>query len=360
MFPRPSREPQCETRRPGTGISLARAGRNVVSFAIMIALQAIIYVALLAIGVTILVKSADWFTEAAVEVARRLQIPEIIIGITLVSLATTLPEFAVSFLAAIQGKVDVAVGNAIGSTICNVGLILGLCSLLSPMAVEQKGFVRNGVGLLILATAFGIFAVVLPEGSRWVGVVMVAGLAVYLGSILGSSRNDQNTPDQTVHQPTAPMPNVKVATLFLLGTIGVLGSSQLVVFCAEHLAQLMGVSQLVISLTLVALGTSTPELAVSIMGIIKKRRALAIGNVIGANILNLAWVIGACSLVRPLPVTSQTRTFDIPTTLTLSVLLLVFGMTGRQLARWEGAVLMAIYLTWLTAQFTIFGTAPAP
>lgn len=309
----------------------------------------------LAVGVAILIKAADWFTDAAVEMARRARISEIVVGATIVSLATTLPEFAVSFSATIAGKVDMAVGNAVGSTICNVALILGLCAALSPMGVRRQGFQKSVLTMLSIGLLFGLLSVLVPQGSRIIGVIMLGCFAAYSFAAFRSARAfpDLESP------PPAGMTRMKIALLFLAGAVGVVGGSTIVVRSAEGLARAAGVSELVISLTLVAVGTSTPELVVAIASLIKKQRALSVGNIIGANILNLAWVIGASSIVRPLPVRFSTRVFDIPVMLLLSVLLLIFGLTEQRLTRWEGLVLLAVYAAYLLITFTVFRTSGA-
>ena len=301
------------------------------------------YLLLLAIGVGILVKSADWFTEASVAVARRLHVPELIVGVTLVSLATTLPEFAVSFSAAWVHKAQMAVGNAIGSTICNIGLILGLCSLLSPMPVEQKDFRHSGFFLLGIAGLFAVLAFLFPAGGRWIGLVLLASLGIYLYDLVRRSLKSRSGGMSGEEKGEKDMGIGKIILLFITGAIGVVGGSRLVVYCAEHIARAIGISELIISLTLVAIGTSTPELVVSLTAVLKKSRALSIGNIIGANILNIAWVLGSCSLLQPLPLQHQTLIFDIPVMLLLTVLLLVFGISGQKVKRWEGGVLFSIY-----------------
>ncbi len=310
----------------------------------------------LAVGVGILVKSADWFTDAAVEVARKLRIPEIIVGATIVSLATTLPEFAVSFTAALRGQVDMAVGNAVGSTICNVGLILGLCAFIAPMAVTRAGFLPSAVGLLVIAGLFGALGYVFPGGSRWTGIVMLACLVAYLGATLRSSLAHRAATADDAGCTEQGLSNGRIAILFMLGAVGVVGGSRLMVYTGQNLALAMGISELVIALTIMAIGTSTPELVVSLTSIVKKRRGLSIGNIIGANILNLAWVIGACSVVADLPLQRLTLYFDIPVMMILSVLLLIFGLTGHRLSRWEGAVFFAIYALYLILRFTVLQT----
>ncbi|MBN2311912.1 MAG: calcium/sodium antiporter [Candidatus Hydrogenedentes bacterium] len=316
----------------------------------------VLYLIGLAVAVAILVKSADLFTDAAVEVARRLRIPELIVGATIVSLATTLPEFAVSFTSAVRGQVDFAVGNAVGSTICNVGMILGICAMLSPMGIERKGFLSSGLGLIMLGAIFSVLGYAFPEGSRWMGVVMMACLVAYLAYTVRSALQGRTEPAD----PATPnMSGLRVGVLFALGAAGIVGGGTLMVECGARIARLMGVPELIIGLTFLAIGTSTPEFVVSISGIIKKQRALSIGNIIGANILNLAWIIGSCSLVTNLPVRQQTRVLDIPVMLLLSLLLVVFGLTGQRLSRREGAILFAIYVAYLAVMFTVFRGAAA-
>jgi len=310
----------------------------------------------LSFSVAVLVKSADWFTEAAVDFARRFHVPEIVVGATIVSLATTLPEFAVSFTAALGGHVDMAVGNAVGSTICNIGLILGLCALIAPMGIVRAGFLASGFELLVLSATFSVLGYAFPEGSRWTGLVLIGCFLLYVILKVRTSfahRHAALAADED--DGHARLPLTKSALFFVGGAGGVVGGSRLMVFCGEHLARALGVSELVISLTFMAIGTSTPELVVSLTGIVKKRRALSIGNVIGANILNLAWVIGACSLATELPFKRQVRFFDLPVMMLLTLLLLVFGITGHRLSRWEGTVLLGIYIAYVASVFLMFG-----
>ena len=316
-------------------------------------MEIIYHLLILSFGVGILIKSADWFTDASVDVARKFRVPELIVGATIVSLATTLPEFAVSLTATVRGNVAMAVGNAVGSTICNVGLILGLCALISPMGVARSGFLKSGIGLLLIGAIFGALCYIFPEGSRWTGIVMIACLCIYIRSIVLSTLAQQE--DEPKSSESQMLPLARIVLLFVVGAAGVILGSHLMVESAKNLAILFGVPEMIIALTLVAFGTSTPELVVSVTGIIKKHRSLAIGNIIGANILNLAWVIGTCSLVRRIPLQRQNLIFDVPVMFMLSVLLLIFGLTGQRLSRWEGAVFFSIYICYLIITVKVFG-----
>lgn len=324
-------------------------------------MEVVLYLAGLAFGVAILVKCADWFTDAAVETARKFRVPEIIVGATIVSLCTTLPEFAVSFTAALKGDVDITIGNAVGSCICNIGLILGLNALLVPIIIKSKGLFSGVLGLLGLTVLFGGLGYIFPQGSYLTGIILVMVLFLYLGmaiktSLAGRAENAPSSGDEcAVHED---MSTQKIVILFMLGAAGVALGSQIMLHFAVKIALLMGISQLVIGLTIVALGTSTPELAVSIAAIIKKKRGLSVGNILGANTLNIVWVIGASSLVTPLPIKHQTLVFDIPAMLLLTVLLLAFiAYTGR-INRIAGGVLFTVYAAYIALTFFLFGSAP--
>ncbi len=311
----------------------------------------VLHLVCVAVGVAALVKSADWFVDAAVSIARRLHVPDLIVGVTLVSLATTLPEFAVSLLAAFQSKAQIAVGNAMGSMICNIGLILGLCTLLMPIRVVRRNFLRNGLWMVGLTGLFVGLGYYFPDGSRHVGAIMLTALVIYMGRLVWTSIREREAPGPSFSRP---MPMPKAAGLFLLGTVGVIGGSQILIYGAEGLARSAGLPDLVIAVTLVALGTSMPELSIALAAILKKQRALSVGNVIGANILNLAWVVGAASLVSPLPLERQTLLLDLPLIMVLTVLLLIFGLTGQRLARREGAVLLTLYGAYIVLVFMVF------
>jgi cation:H+ antiporter len=316
----------------------------------------------LALAVLILFKSADIFTDAAVEIATRLRMSHVVIGATIVSFATTLPEFSLSLLATIHNEIDVAVGNAVGSTICNVGLILGICAAIAPMQIERAAFINAGSVLLVLGLLFGMLGLLLPDGSRFIGLVMISFLGIYLASSVVSSLNQRR---RTAHDPIEDVTATRhrsafvVALIFLIAALGIAAGTQFMLWCGQNIAEAFSIPPLIIGLTLFAVGTSTPEFIVSLTAILKRRRGISVGNIIGANILNLAWVIGLCSLVRPLPFQVQTRFYDIPVMLLLSVLLLVFGLTGERLARWEGITLLGVYVAYVAVMFVFFRTPAA-
>jgi len=316
------------------------------------------YLAGLALGAILLVKSADRFTGAAVDIARILRLPEVVIGATIVSFATTMPEFMVSFVAAVQHEPDVAIGNAVGSVICNIGLILGLCAWVAPISVEEGAFRSNSAMLFAFACVFAALGYAFPGGSTLTGVALIACLLFYITVtvfIAGESRT-QLVPDDVAAVRSSKSLRRMVA-IFLLGAAGVVLGSELLVKCAVALAEALGVSKLVISLTIVALGTSLPELTVSVTGLIKGRRSLSLGNIVGANILNLVWVMGCSSMVARIPFSHETLTFHVPAMIVMCGLLMVFGITGERISRREGAALLLVYAAYTAISVLVYGKA---
>jgi len=310
---------------------------------------------LFVVGAVIITKAADCFVDAAVNISIATHIPKILIGGTIVSVATTAPEFCVSFIATIQGKSDVAIGNSIGSCVINIGLIAGTCVLIRPVLVEKKRILEQSAFMI----AAGILVYVLSLGgvlTRFDGGVLVAGLVVYLYYCTKTARADMNGADNA-EEPSIDEQNFDIGkqfSLFVIGTIGIIIGSALLVGNVTPIARFFGVPDLIIALTLVALGTSLPEYVVSLTAAIKKHGELGIGNIIGADILDIFWVLGGCSLYSPLTVTRQTRILDFPFMLLLMFFLAVFRFTKNRIDRWEGATLFGILFVYLTIMFYYF------
>jgi cation:H+ antiporter len=321
---------------------------------------------LFAVAVALISKGADWFTEAAVKIAEATHVPKVIIGATIVSIATTLPEFSVSAIATIQNHTDMAIGNAIGSCVCNIGLILGTCtlakaSLTDKKLLKQQGGFMIGSGILILLLTLG------GKLNRWGGFILIAGLAAYMYYSVRTARSRRNKAmlEKLVDKEDAEFPakpTLRNEILwFLIGSACVVGGSRLLVYTGIKLAELLGVPEMVISLTLVALGTSLPEYVTALTATIKGYQDLSVGNIIGADILDIVWVLGGCSLIRPLPLNPeppflglpQTQSLDLPIMLLLMLLLVIFGYSEGKLRRWQGGVLFAIYAVYIVILFVV-------
>ncbi len=317
-------------------------------------------------AVALIGKGADWFLEAAVKISELTHIPKAIVGATIVSLATTLPEFSVSAIATVQDHTDMAIGNAVGSAICNIGLILGLCTLAkeSPTdrdLVRRQGAAMMGAGILVYALSAG------GQLSRGSGAVLLLGLLAYMSWSVKTARarrqtamDERKVQNQDADYSTTP-PLGREILLFISGAACVIVGSRLLVSSGVKLAGLLGVPEMVISLTVVAFGTSLPELVTAVTASIKGHEEMAVANVIGANIMNILWVLGGCALIRPLPLKPspsfmgmpQTQSLDMPVMCLLMILLLGFASSRATLGRKEGGVFLGIYTAYLLILFTM-------
>jgi cation:H+ antiporter len=306
-------------------------------------------------GGLLITKAADYFVDAAVTISIATGIPKILIGGTIVSLATTAPEFCVSFIATIQGNSDVAIGNSIGSCIINIGLIAGTSVLIRPILAAKKRILEQGAFML----SGGVLVYFLSMGgvlTRFGGSILVAGLIAYMYYCTQTARVDMKDANNA---ETLPAENEKINLgkqflMFAIGAIGITVGSTLLVGNVTPIAKFFGVPDLIIALTLVSLGTSLPEYVVSLTAAIKKHGELGIGNIIGADILNIFMVLGVCSLYSPLTVTRQTMVLDYPFMLLLMSLLVLFRFTKDRIDRWEGGLLFTALISYLSIMFYYF------
>ncbi len=301
---------------------------------------------LIAGGFVALTGGATLFVDGASGLARRLRVSPLVIGLTVVALGTSAPEVAVNVAAAYSGQPGLAVGNVLGSNILNVLLVLGLCALVAPLSVVAQ-VVRIDVPVMVGVTLlFGLFAADGRVGPIE-ATLLVALLAVYVvGQVIGSRRSPEAVGESGV-PPARPLP---VGLLFVFGgaTLLVLGSDWLV-DGSTVVAKALGVDDRMIGLTVVAIGTSLPELAASLVATIKGERDLAVGNVVGSNIFNVLGVIGLTGLVAGgLDVSSEAMAVDYPVALGAAVVCLPILLSGFRVSRWEGIGLLGCYLGYLT------------
>lgn len=317
---------------------------------------------LLLIGLAIVTKGADKFVDSAVVIAERIWVPKVIIGATIVSLATTLPEFSVSVMAAFYDRPQTTMGDTIGSTICNIGLVLGTCLLIRPIVVRRKLHWQQGA---VMVLAGGVIVLLSIDGylSHWDALILTAGLVGYIYFSIQQARvARKNAKDrvadieQTLEAVAAPAYSLKRAVArLILGLAGVVVGATLIVQNTVVIAHWLGIPELVIALTVVALGTSLPEYLTGLTATFKGEGEIVVGNMIGANILDIFWVRGVGGLgFSLLPVERQTMVLDYPVMLTLMVLLVIFGVTGKQLGRWMGGVFVAIYGIYSALMFLLF------
>lgn len=311
------------------------------------------YIIYTIIGAVLVLVGADKLTDGAVGLAERFGISEMVIGMTIVAFGTSLPEFIVSFLASISNDsaaTALSVSNIVGSNLFNVMVIAGLSAAVCPIVIN-KGTVLKDIPLCILASIIlSSFALdtyfsgdEVNKLTRSEGIVLLGSFAVFLAYSFSLAK--QKEAKSTTHQMSAP----RIALFIVLGLGALIGGGELFVDGACGIARSAGVSEAVIGLTLVAGGTSLPELATSIIAARKGQSALAIGNVVGSNIFNIFFILGVCATVKPLAVTGLT-TIDFAFLITSALLFWLFSRSKYKLSRWEGIVMIlayALYIGWL-------------
>jgi cation:H+ antiporter len=297
------------------------------------------------------VYGAEWLVKGSASLARNVGVSQMVIGLTVVAIGTSTPELAVSVLAALQGKTDVAIGNVIGSNIANLGLILGITAIVRAVPVAKTTIVKDIPVMIGAAVAIMVFTRDAAIG-RWDGVVLIMCCAAYLGSMLGARLKDPPTAREEIEvfDPSEERPAPSRAgnvVRIVAGIVALVIGGRLLVDSATFYARLMGVSDMVIGLTVVAVGTSLPELATSVMAAVRGHSDLALGNVIGSNILNILLVLGATSLIRPLPVHTAMFSLEIPMMVGISLALLPIALRKSRITRGEGVLLVLAYLAFL-------------
>ncbi|MFN0264893.1 calcium/sodium antiporter [Tepidamorphus sp. 3E244] len=293
---------------------------------------------LLAAGLLLLLAGGEALVRGAVSLAVRLNVSPLVIGLTLVGFGTSMPELFTSVQAALAGSPAIAVGNIVGSNIANVLLILGIATLLMPIAVERRALMRDGA-LLIGATL--LFAALCFSGSlgRGAGIALLAGLVLYLGILWHQERGTPaQAPQQAAPSTTSPLAALLIAAA---GLAMIVFGARFLIDGAVMLARAYDISEAVIGLTVVAIGTSLPELATSIVAALRRQPDVAFGNIIGSNIFNLLGIGGVTALIHPLEIPDAMRSVDIPVMVLVTLALLVVAWTGLRIVRVEGALLLA-------------------
>ncbi|WP_292464640.1 calcium/sodium antiporter [Methanolobus sp.] len=309
-------------------------------------------VVLLILSLLMITKGADWFVESAVSISEKSGIPKIIVGATIVSLATTSPEFAVSATAAYMGHVDLSVGNAVGSAICNIGLILGLIVAIRAIPIDKHSFIRKGAFMVISAVML-ILTTLDGKLSAIDGLLL---LIVFMGFMYYNYKLQRAIFDGNENKrERTPLHEMKRDVLFFAtGALMVVIGSNILVDAGIAIAEWLGVPQMLIGLTLVALGTSLPELITAVSSLLKGHQDISIGNILGANIMDITLVLGVSSQIRALEILPQSLMYDFPIMLLIMVLLVIFGITKRKLERWEGGLLMGVYFAYIAGLFLYF------
>ncbi len=311
----------------------------------------------------VLFKSASLFVEGASGIAQVLNVPKMVIGIVLVGLATTAPEFGVSFIAAIIGQPEIALGNAIGSVICDDGVALALAALLAPVAISVECRLLKTIGVFLIG--IDILAYALARNGtigRLEGIFLVLILCVYYVVVLRSQKRTRRTKKEK--EPLSKAEEVsprhekealkRLTIRFLAGLFGVAATSFLIVWAARNIASHFSVSEIIIGSTIVAIGTSLPEISTCITAALKGEGEIAVGNIIGADILNILWIIGMASLANPIKVDLDIINFSFPFMILIVVVMLVSMRIGCRLGKVKGLILMLLYALYIFLVLSIF------
>jgi len=305
---------------------------------------------LFVLGLVLITKGADWFVGSAVSISTKSGIPKVIIGATIVSFATTAPEFTVSAIAAYLGQTDLTVGNAVGSAICNIGLVLGSVILVRAIPMDDPSFLQKG-GFMVLS---GLLLVIMTLDGTLTSVDGAILLMVFIAFLYYNYRLQSTIlgdGERTMDSMTGMRSDI---LFFLLGSVCVILGSRILIDTGTQIARWLGIPEIIIGLTLIALGTSLPELITAVSSTIKGHHDLAIGNILGANTMDIALILGVSSQIRELPIQLQSIHYDFPVMIMLMLLLVIFGITRRRFDRWEGGIILVIYLAYVVGLFVLY------
>ena len=297
----------------------------------------------LVIGFVMLVKGADWFVEGASKVAEKFGIPQLVIGLTIVAIGTSLPEAAVSTSAALKGSAEITIGNVVGSNIMNILLILGVTSVISPLVVQKstiKCELPMVIGATVLLAALGLF-----DGTvgRINGVILLAGMVLYLLYLLRMARKGQAAMEEQKKEQTDKNNSIlKLILLILVGGVMIVWGSDITVDAATELARIFGMTERLIGLTIVAFGTSLPELVTSATAAIKGKADIAVGNIVGSNLFNILFVVGIAATITPV-IYQPDFWIDTIVCVATAVLLWLCVLRKQKLERHSGVLLLACY-----------------
>jgi len=314
--------------------------------------MAILYIVILLIGFVGLIKGADIFVDGSCGVARIFHVSGLIIGLTIVALGTSAPEMAVSALASVQGSNEIAVSNVIGSNLFNVLMVLGVCSVINPLPVDDSVRKRDFPVCLIATVAvllitgikvlpFKFIKMPMTENvgmfPRAAGIALLVGFTVYMVSlVMVAKKNPEEAGEEAL------MPMWKCIAYIIIGLVFIVGGGKAVVYGAQNIARLMGLTETLIGLTVVAVGTSLPEMVTSVTAARKGETGMAVGNVIGSNICNIMLILGLSAAIHPMPVNTASI-WDIIILIAICILVWIFSTSNRSINRIEGIVMVACY-----------------
>ena len=320
-------------------------------------------IVLFAVGLVLLIKGGDWFVDGATGIAKRFNLPDIVVGATVVSIGTTLPEVMVSTTGALQGSGAMAYGNAIGSIICNTALIAAISIVVNPGPVNVKSMKTPAIFFFMASGLYCLAAYGLGTFPRWMGFVMLTIFAVYMVLTVRNGMKNPDAVEEEEEEGGKPKALWQELALLVVGAGVIAVGADLLVEHGQIIAIGLGVPETVVALLFVALGTSLPELVTTITSLRKGRASLGVGNVIGANVFNLVLVSGVAVSLAPFDVPCEnlllntglnlSLVFDIPVMLGVMSLMIFPTFAAKKLGRWQGIALLAIYVAFCICQFML-------
>ena len=293
-------------------------------------------------GFVLLIKGADFFVDGSSAVAKRLKVPSLIIGMTIVAMGTSLPETSVSVSASVLGKNDLAISNAVGSNIFNLMVVCGVCAVLCPMAISRDTLKKDLPFSVIVAGVLLALGAITGTVQRWGGIILLALFAFFLYMMISSAKKAREAGNGADEEEYKIMPVWKCLLCIIGGGAAIAVGGKMVVEGASDIARSFGMSDNLIGMTIVALGTSLPELATSIVAARKGEVDMALGNVVGSNIFNILFVLGIAATISPIAFT-MFNTIDTAVLIAMSLLVLVLCAPKKKMVRWHGALMLALY-----------------
>lgn len=315
---------------------------------------------LFAVGVILLIKGGDWFVDSAVGIAKRFKVPEIIIGATVVSIGTTLPEVMVSVTAAVNGNSAIAYGNAIGSIICNTALIAALTIAIRPAPIDRKSVTTPVVFFFVSAAIYLVAAYIFGRFDRWMGIVMLLVFGVYMATTIHKGFKNPMQPEAE-DEPAQDSSLVKDLAVLVISAALIAVGADMLEGSSVALATMAGIPAEVVGVTVVALCTSLPELVTAVTALAKGHGALSLGNIIGANIFNLVLVSGAAVTISPFAIPegsklmgyNASQLIELPVMVGVMALMTLPTLFKGKLHRWQGVTLLGIYAAFVLLQVLI-------
>lgn len=310
--------------------------------------EIVLCIVLLVVGMALLIKGADWFVEGASSLAKAIKIPSLVIGLTLVSIGTSMPEFSVSLTSSLQGNIDMSFGNVIGSNIFNTFVVIGVSAIIVPLVVSKQMQKYDLPILMGIYALLALFSFLITPGTIqvWESIILFSLTIIYTIFLILRSK-DVKIEENKNEKKRKWWFNLILVTL---GIAGIIFGGKLVVNNASKLAMAMGMSEMLVGLTIVAIGTSLPELVTSIVAAKKGENDIAVGNAIGSCIFNVILILGFCSILEPyiVNVSNLNTLIDVVIMLISAIVVFLFSLKSKRINRWQGIVMVLIYVTYFT------------